>query len=937
MKQVLELAEEDYHSFYSSLVEIGDVDASNEAKCLCPVHGDSKASLHINLENGKWHCKTCGLGGHNPVQLYSFANGCDTQDSVEELRSIFGLDPSPSDNPISYHKILLKSPIPLKYLNDRGITNKTIIAHKIGWNGNRFYIPIYDWGYNLRNIRKHLLGHSDTEEKTLSSFKGVGGIRLYPIHQLKATKKIYIFEGELDTLLAITLGLKAVTITGGAQMWNVKLNKYFEDKEVLICYDVDDAGRKGARKVAFHLNEIAKSVSIVTLPKEGLPSNGDFTDYIKLHSIEEFKKISPVPFSGLQAEEKDEIVLDVHLSETTKAVNYNKRVRTTAIVTGKGELFFAPRKLVITCKMDQDVCDHCPNKKFGGKRTMQVRKDDARLLKLFKVTEKEQCANLRQLIGVPGDCKAFRLEKKEVQNVEEVMVIPEIDYNSLNSTSYINRNVYVISDEVIEANKPYILEGISIPHPKTQTATMILYKQTSTKDNIDSFEMSPVLRDKLKVFQVEPDLKLMKKKLKEKYKDYEAITGIVGRHKLFLAIDMIYHSLISFDFEHERIKRGHVNGLIFGDTRTGKSESVDSLMSHFRAGDATGGENISFAGLVGGVHKVGNEGKWGITWKIVPLNDRRLVKIDEFHQMDNEDIGKLSEMMSTGIATIQKMADEKTMARTRLLFVANEKNGRNLSEFRYGCQAVPAIMGNHNEDIARLDFAIAVSSDDVTRKQVKESKLEKREIRTYTSELSHQMIMWAWSRKPKDVVYTREAVVKTLDLAEEQGSKYHVSIPLVPPAEQYVKLARLSCAAAAMFFSTDETGEKVVVEEAHVELAHFFLEQIYDQKAMGFDMYSKLNFKRDKVTNPKELAAMGITDSVRNLLLNIDKINVTSMEQCFNVEREDARELMFTLLKSNCLESYGTNMYRKTSAFVKFLSNNKFTDGKVEVGINDDF
>ncbi len=930
MKQLLELAEEDYHSFYSSLIDLGDTDNSNEAHCLCPVHGDSKESLHINLSTGKWHCKTCGVGGHHVVQFYSFLYGCDKQDAIEELKAKMGLEPTPTENYLSYHKILLKKQEPLDYLKDRGITPKIISDYKIGWNGSRFFIPILDWGFNLRNIRKHLMGPSDTEEKTLSSFKGVGGIRLYPIHQLMGAKKIFIFEGELDTLLAISHGIRAVTITGGAQSWNVSLNKYFEDKEVFICYDVDEAGKKGARKVAFHLQEIAKSVKLINLPSEGLPSNGDFTDFVKKYGIAEFKKIKPTPFTGLDLREEDEVVQDIHLSESTKAVFYNKRVRTTAIVTGKGELFFAPKKLVLTCRPDGDLCNLCPNKKYKGKRVLNVRKDDARILKLFKVTEREQFSNLKQIVGIPKECSSFKLEKKEVQNLEEVMVIPEIDYNALNSTSYVNRNVYVISDEVIAANKPYILEGISLPHPKTQSATMILYKQTSTKDNIDSFEMSEELRKKLEVFQVS-GVSNMKKKLKEKYKDYEAITGIVGRHKLFLAIDMIYHSVISFDFEFERIKRGHVNGLIFGDTRTGKSASVDALMAHFKAGEATGGENISFAGLVGGAHKVGSEGKWGITWKIVPLNDRRLVKIDEFHQMDNEDIGKLSEMMSTGIANIQKMADEKTMARARLLFVANEKNGRNLSEYRYGCQAVPAIMGNHNEDIARLDFAIAVASDDVSREDVRKSKLKERKVATYTSELCHNLVMWAWSRKPKDVVFSKEAAKLTLDLAEKEGATYHVSIPLVPPAEQYVKLARLSCAAAAMFFSTDQSGEKVIVKPDHVELAHFFLEQIYNHKAMSFDQFSSLQFKKDTIRYPKEITKLGITDSIRNLLLSLEKINISGIEQCFVVERDDARAILFTLLKSNCLESYGTNMYKKTAAFVKFLSSGKFSEGKAEL------
>ena len=923
-QHILEIAEQDYEAFYGKLLDFERIDSKREAHCICPVHDDNKTSLHINLETGKWHCKSCGIGGHDPGSYYQFANEVDAIDAIEELNAKFGLSATPHDNTLEMHKKLLNDKVAVKYLDDRGISSRVISNSKIGWDGLRFHIPIRDFGGNLRNVRQHLKGSHATEVKTISSFSGTGGMRLYPI---KNTRKdtIYIFEGEMDTLLAISLGLNAITVTGGAGSWKLEFNKYFTDKTVVVCYDIDKAGIDGAKKVANYIYEVAKEVSIVSIPKEGLSEHGDFTDYIKEKSFDDFKKLEVKKFEGLDEKEANQLIQDIHLGESTNSFFYNKRIRTVAIVTGKGSLFIAPKKVDIKCAMKNGTkCAICGLSQYGGSRMLKISKDDVRYLKMFRVSDEEQRNIIKRVAGIPIKCFDCKIKPLEATNIEQVAVIPEIDYDATSSNAYISRLVHITGDIPLESNKPYILEGLVTPNPRTQESTILVYKSTPTKDNIDTFEMTDELRERLKIFQANT-LQEMEEKLNEKYEDYEAITSIYGRPDLFMAIDVIFHSILSFKFQDRLVKRGHVNGLIYGDTRTGKTEAVDNLMAHFRAGDAAGGENVSFAGLVGGVHKIANGEKWGITWKIIPLNDRRLVKIDEFHEMADDDIRKMSELMSSGVANIQKIHNERTMARTRLILVANGKNGKHLSEFQFGVQAIPAIMGWHNEDIARLDFALAVSSHDVDTKDINTKKSERRKVKTFTSELSHALIMWTWSRKCQDISFTEEAEREIMKLSSLQVEKFHISIPLVPPAEHAIKLCRIGSAFACMFFSTNETGIKVIVKKNHIIMAYRFLENLYTNKSMRFDEYSKMMYAKDRIKDVGQIKALRITEDTKGLLLSMDKMNQRHIETIFNcLDKDMTRMTVFTLLKNNAIKPYGTNLYVKTPAFIRFLTSEQF-------------
>lgn len=925
MNDILTLAEENYLDFYSRIIQITeqDINHKGEATLKCPVHDDKKGSLKINLRNGKWNCFGCeDGGGNNPLSFFCWLHECDKVDAKQELEAIFGIIKTPDYNVDNYHTILMNNDLILNKLHNRGLTSKTIRKFKLGFYRDRVCLPEYDFGGTLRQVVMHDVQKLFGEDiKSLNLCSGVG-VRLFPLQNLRR-RKIYIFEGWLDAILAIQNGLNAVSITGsGAKSWNDKFNKYFKDREVFICYDVDIAGVDNSEKLANKLVDIASSVSLIKIPKEKVSPKGDYTEFVNIFSHDEFMKIEPVKWKKRTKE--DTLIQDIHLGETLNTMYYGKKIRTKGIVTGKAERYNVPKRVEFKCNLGVGKeCASCRLSACGGELTTVVPPVAETILKMIRVPDSTVKQVLAKNERISTKCTALQLEIDSVYNVEELILIPEVDFEAKKS-SYISRHVYALTEEAFEAGKPYIIEAVSIPHPKTQVATLLVYNHEETEDDIDNFEMNESIKKELEIFQANT-LEEMKEVRKRKYIDYAEITKIYGRNPLFFAYDLIFHSCLSFYFRGRKIRRGYVNGLIFGDTRTGKSETAECLMNHFKVGECTSGENLSFAGLVGGLHQVDGS-KWAVNWGLMPLNDRKLLKIDEFHGMKQDEFSKTSETISTGVATIHKIKGESAMARTRLCIISNTKEGSNLDSFQFGCQAIAPIMGGYNEDIARLDFAHAVAMTDVKTSVVNSSPRKNYSI-TYTSEKCHNLILWAWSRLPEEIIFDNGVEELIIEYAMKAIKTYHMSIPLVVQGEQTIKLARLVVACAAMYFSTDETGEKVIVKKEHVDLVYSYLTYIYSKECMGYEQYSKLRKESDELKNVEKIKDMGISNFTKTQLLRADLFNLGDIDQMFMSENKHiAKRKIALLLDSNAIVRYGSSTYKKTPAFIKFLNNNQFEE-----------
>lgn len=95
---------------------------------------------------------------------------------------------------------------------------------------------------------------------------------------IKSSGTVFIVEGEKCADALAALGLTATTNHGGAGKWWSVLTAYFQERDVVIIPDNDDAGRNHAAKIAAALNGVANSIKILPLPT--LRNKGDIYDWL---------------------------------------------------------------------------------------------------------------------------------------------------------------------------------------------------------------------------------------------------------------------------------------------------------------------------------------------------------------------------------------------------------------------------------------------------------------------------------------------------------------------------------------------------------------------------------------------------------------------------------------------------------------------------------
>ncbi len=403
-------------------------------------------------------------------------------------------------------------------------------------------------------------------------------------------------------------------------------------------------------------------------------------------------------------------------------------------------------------------------------------------------------------------------------------------------------------------------------------------------------------------------------KFNQIHEDLEVnVTKIYQRRDLMTMFDLVAHSVLQFPFQGDNVRKGWVEALVVGDTRCGKSETVSKLFEHYRCGEIVTGENATYAGLVGGLQQT--QKTWSITWGKFPLNDRRMLGIDELSGLPQEAIARMSGIRSSGVAEITKIQTERTLARVRTLWLSNPRGKRPIAGFNSGIDAIQDLIG-HPEDIARFDAAMTVATAEVPLGVINAATRPTVPHR-YTTQACNKLIMWAWSRKPHQVKWGPGAERAVLDVASDLSRRYVP--PLVEGAEQRIKVARLSVATAARVFSTTD-GECIDVLPGHVEFVSQFLDRVYTKPSMAFDLYSQAKLAEANLANPQEVQDRLdlLPADFRGLLSTAPAFLTTDIQDYGGLSREGAAELVSFLVRKRAIRK-GKFGYYKLPAFIRFL------------------
>jgi hypothetical protein len=754
---------------------------------------------------------------------------------------------------------LLRNTEKLRYLRDnRGLSKKIIQRYRLGWDGHRYTIPIYDEDGELVNVRRYDPWSKDAKDKMVSWSRGTGSRRLYGLDALEEFETVILVEGEMDKLIGRQYGLPTLTHTGGATAWDPAWNGYFEGKKVFICYDCDTAGRRGARKVYDHLKKVAAEVHIITLP---LPRDGDdLTNYFvdNDRSAAEFYVLMKEATeqahraATLQAQRTAD-PMSVSLEQTFNPDFVDKPLTFTATIAGKTmPPHHMPQRLEFACNEGGGGrCARCP---ISGRNhlELEISHNDPVALHLMGKNDDQRRKTLLKYASLPHTCPDVELEEIGQYAIEELILLPPAD-EQIGSTNKVDRRVFNVGQYASPVNAKARFTGVNTTSPLDGRAALVAWDSELAMSTIDQFQMTPEVRETLELFQPAADQTPLAK-MREIVEDLQAnVTKIVGRAPLHMAYDLVWHSVLGFRFKGVAVDKGWVELLVVGDTRTGKTETAQHLCHHYRAGVLTTCEGTTFAGLVGGVQKISE--MWMVQWGIIPLNDRRLVILDEAGGLADKGIlEQMSSVRSSGVAQINKIQSGETTARTRLIWLMNPIEGVTVESYANGAMDALRQLAHNPEDIARFDFAMAVTSQDVSAADIN-TRTPQRVPHHYTQERCSLLVNWVWSRTPNQVRWGRGVENYVLDVAQELGNDYVPDPPLIQVENVRMKIARLSVAVAGRLFSTDETGELLLVRREHVSAARRLLEGFYGMRSFGYANYSAtvLRERREARQNTTQL------------------------------------------------------------------------------------
>ena len=942
----------DVAAFYAAQgVDLGQIVGPNERRIRCPFHDDRTPSANVNMESGLWNCHTCDKGG-SPID-FLMDKGLDFKGALAEVGRLAGLEPpsvgkrtngaaghpSPAaPPPVSVTKgklteantkawsdAALRNPDLMRWFHEkRGFTDETVAAYQLGWDGSRVTIPVRDENGSLVNVRRYMRDAAGEQGKMLSLMAGGGPnvtTRLFPGDALP--EEVLLVEGEWDAILARQHGFPATfTVTSGAGIWNPTLTPLFTGRRVTIAYDNDEAGMKGTVKVARILSSAGVSVMVVRIPN--LPAKGDVTDFFveQGRSPDELRALladgTPFIVAPDAVGEPDAVTVPLH--RASEASFRGIRQELPVLLSGKAMTpYTIPRRFTVRCDMsNKRFCGICPMLEVNGEREVTLSAADPAALSLVDVSSKEQLSALKILAKAVSQCNRPQIEIHESINVEELRLIPELDTKSDEGgdTEYVGRTGYFLGHGLLP-NRSYRMRGYSHPHPKSQATVHLLSEAEPAQDNISAFVMTPDLRmDLTAMFTDDPDVAF-----RAIYDDFaDTVHRIRDRLDMQIAYDLVWHSVIAFYFNGAFVRRGWTETMVIGDSGQGKSEMATNLLRHYGMGERVQGEQASAAGLLGGLEKMGDT--WILSWGRVPLNDKRLLIIDEAQGLHTSQIEGMSDVRASGVAEITKIRTERTNARCRLIWLANPVSGLTLSQHNQGVLAIKELF-KKPEDIRRLDFALTVASGDVDfARSINVRHAAAAEPR-FTSSLCRSLVLWAWSRRPDQVVFEPEATDAILAAATDMGRRFHASIPLVEPSDQRLKLARLSVAAAARTFSTDD-GERIRVTPQHVAFVVAYLERIYAARSMSYGEYSDQMRKGESLTDDEDNGVRGTIEGWSNKDRALDffrQAGVFKKSELVDVVGWEDSESKMVLrgLASYRLIRPTREGFRKTPAFISLL------------------
>ena len=313
----------------------------------CPICNDKgKTHFYISQSTGQYYCHKCG-GSGSFFALQKEMGKSPKKDrpyidktTLKKATIAPQADLDITEDAVNiYHEALLKEDRIMKWLTSvRGLKEDTIKFFKLGWDGNRITIPVF---YHSKLVTmRYRKDPYDTNPKNpkYMSHPGSDTVLFNADCLDNKTKGTTIVEGEFDLMTYWQeVNKEVVTSTGGCMTFKDEwVDMFLGISRINICFDNDEAGRKGAENAAKKLGWFR--CWDILLPKKDTEKKKDLNDFFFADNksltdwFKVYKDANKFP------ELSDEKITPIYDIVDISRENMIKGKRIRGVITGHDEL-----------------------------------------------------------------------------------------------------------------------------------------------------------------------------------------------------------------------------------------------------------------------------------------------------------------------------------------------------------------------------------------------------------------------------------------------------------------------------------------------------------------------------------------------------------------------------------------------------------------------
>jgi DNA primase len=859
-------------SFFSDY--FGTVQGARESAVCCPFehytqngipYKETNPSASVNDQTHLFHCMVCGNGSSEPSFIAKLF-GCSYL-QAKKLQRCFNNN---EDLDTWENEVNLTAASKEKIMS-LGVSAKVVQELKLGTPEaqlDTIAFPVFMYGH-IVDIRTYNPGH---KPKVCSRSNSPAGV-VIPFDIWRETpvnRMTIICAGEKDMANARSQGLNAITLTGGENTPTI-MPEMFRKRKVAICYDNDQAGLKGAKKLALQLLPYAESVRIVTKFHEVCIDPGeDITDFFckyKKTKQDLIAYIEATPVFVPTEEDLQKHYPIVDLLEASKPEHLGQMLQSNIQVVAVSEATFATPSAVIAEKYK--MSGEKDTMQLGDFKEWELLDDNVQdILHLIDNNFKEDAINknLKFMLKIPSAERNVSIKTVTKKTIFKCYVTDMFETTDTNAQpmEYVAYSV----NQKLESGQKYLVTFKLVPHPyKGQQLTMLITDAVQANDSVSKFTVTDEVKANLDIIKnlngsVSDRINLMTEKVK-------GLLGYNGNNTLIQIIDLCFNTVLQFNFNSFKNVRGYLDTIVVGESRVGKSSTADALRKLYGLGVFTSlaGNSATVPGLVGGSNKTtaGYQTRAGI----IPQNHRGLIIFEEFGKSNSNVIKELTDIRSSNEVRITRVSGTITLpAMVRMVSLTNPKNVggtiKPIAAYPNGIAVITELIETA-EDIARYDVILILSDRGTSQIDPMWEPQQPFDEAVYRTR-----IRWIWSRKPEQILMSKEVMLHIVEQANALNKEYECHIKIFG-TEAWKKLSRLAIAVAGYLVSTDDY-ETIKVEKEHVDYAVALFKRIYDNSTFKLKEY---------VAHEKKFTTID-EDGIANLqdLYTHNPALINQLEQC---------------------------------------------------------